>query len=152
MLPGARFAAFQSVVFSRPSAILAAVLALLIVAGCMSLNIGGNSDENGALVQTGTVSVPANAELEVYYPVPYAGPPNLEIEDWHQDCVITEQKDNHFRIRNNHGSWSRNVSWKARGLRVPPAVIVNPPPQRDPLEVPVSGPQDTAPVQMGQPR
>ena len=65
MPPGARFAPFRSFVFSRPAALLAAVLSTLIVIGCMSLNISDNGDPS-VLVQTGSIEVQAGQELEIF--------------------------------------------------------------------------------------
>ena len=62
MPPGARFAPFRSLIYSRPAALAAAVLSTLIVIGCMSLNIS-DSDPN-VLVQTGSIEVQAGQEVK----------------------------------------------------------------------------------------
>jgi len=124
MPPRARFASFRSLVFSRPAALAAALLTTLIVIGCMSLNISGTGDDPSVLVQTDTLDVPAGRDLEVFYITPYASPPNLVIDDWHNDCVVTEQKENHFRVKNNNASFVRTVRWTARGQR---GAVADPP-------------------------
>jgi hypothetical protein len=173
MPPHIRFAPLTAFVFSHKVAALAAGTVVLIVLGCMSLNIGPQTNEDGTVTQDDTVSVPANSEIEVFYPIPYVSPPHLIINEWHDDCVVTEQKENHFRIRNRNNFFARSVSWTARGIRVPAAVVVPPqgspdgppvarvvplgPPDRQPqgalppAPVPVTEPS-LPPAQLGQPR
>lgn len=92
-------------------------------AGCLSISLGGwrQHEDPNVLKQTGSVSIPRGEIREVYYPVPYPSPPNLEIDDSFHHYTILEQKADHFRIRNDNGSW--HVTWTARGVRVPPAIV-----------------------------
>ena len=101
------------------------VVFVAICLGCMS--IGGRTEivnrDDRASSQTGKANVPGGQQLDVYYPVPYATPPNLEIAD---EFVIVEQKADHFRVKNT-STFSRTVNWTARGVPIvipgQPAVI-----------------------------
>ena len=118
-------------VLSRPVGILAGSITLLIFLGCMSLSIGCRTEPDSTTCQEGKVSLRKGQELDVYYPIPYASPPNLEI-NWDADeCEIIEQKADHFRIRCKR-QCEATPHWKARGLKCPPpgttpTVIVAPP-------------------------
>ena len=151
MPPRFRFAPFRSLVFSRPAALVAALLTTIIVVGCMSLNL--NTDDPSILVQTNSIEVQAGQELEVFYAAPYAGPPNLVIDDWHNDCVVTEQKENRFRVKNNNATWVRTVRWTARGQRAPTPVrdaTTRPPFAKDEAPAVQEGPPP--PAKIGTPR
>jgi hypothetical protein len=108
---------------------IAAGLALLLIAlGCMSFSIESGErvswvGNEAVLEQKGMVSVKDNDIVCVYYPIPYASPPNLPIEDTFQHYTILDQKPEYFRVR-NEGGWP-NVKWTARGLKAPPP---SPPP------------------------
>ncbi len=65
--------------------------------------------------QRGKVAVPPGEELDVYYPVPFASPPNLRTETTFSDCSVIEQKPDHFRIKNPN-VFSRDLTWEARGV------------------------------------
>jgi len=105
---------------------------LAFALGCMSIQLGGrneviqNDDATG--LQSGRVDVPPGAVLDIYYPVPYQGPPNLTVETFWQDCLIVEQKADHFQLKNPSGS-AREVTWKARGLRMATSqpIVTQPP-------------------------
>jgi hypothetical protein len=112
----------------------AAVTALIFL-GCMSISLGGGSttceshNAEDVLAQEGETTVPAHGQRVVYYPVPYASPPNLELKScwssWHE-CALVEQRPDLFRVH-NPGAFSCTVSWTARGVRgAPPAVTVPP--------------------------
>jgi hypothetical protein len=100
----------------------------------MSLSIGGRTEivspDGITYLQSGTVHVGPGHEETVYYPVPFQSPPNLALEEpWH-DWQIVEQRPDCFRIK-SLSSFSRDVRWTARGLRVVPAPVPPPfpPPQ-----------------------
>src|SRR5205823_6219837 len=109
--------------------------------GCMSLNI--SDSDPSVLVQTGSIEVQAGQEVEIFYAAPYAGPPNLVIDEWHNDCVLTDQQGNHFRIKNNNATWVRAVHWTARGQRAPKPEATNPSYAKDGM----SEPKETTAVQ-----
>jgi hypothetical protein len=121
---------------SRQVGALAGTILILIFLGCMSLSFGGLSigcktEPDGTICQEGKTSVHKGEELDVYYPVPYASPPNLVLCGSSDDCEIIEQKADHFRIRCK-GPFDRTPQWQARGLRCPPpgatpTVVVTPP-------------------------
>ncbi|MGH7169376.1 MAG: hypothetical protein ACRELF_05865 [Gemmataceae bacterium] len=120
-------------VLTRPVGAAAGAVLILIFLGCMSLSIkiGCKSEPDGTTCQEGKVYLREGQELDVYYPIPYASLPNLELSGDDDDCVIIEQKADHFHIRYN-GTIYAKPHWKARGLRCPqPAAIapvIVPPP------------------------
>jgi hypothetical protein len=155
-------ARISNILFSPQVAALAAVMVTLVILGCMCLSFGGGgtttiTHEDPTLPQEGSVKVPANSQLDVFYPVPYGAVPNLTIEDSHGDCLIVEQKENHFRIHNKALA-AVSVEWKAKGVRVAPAQTVTPPTEvienlnaSPPIKGPI--PVDTPPnVKVGQPK
>ena len=143
-MPEQRTGRVWTVLFSRKVGVLAAGLVVLIFLGCMSLSFGERAPEAAPdcspLVQKGEVTVPVGAEQDVYYPIPYASPPNLTIHEPFLDCVIVDQKPDHFRIRNERKGILLGgcpaVEWTARGLRASAnlapvtALPVGPPPAR----------------------
>jgi hypothetical protein len=124
----------ERVLFSRPAAAISAALSVGIFLGCMSISIGCRTaeeakpcpDDSSVLAQEGKVrSVHlASADQTIYYPIPYAAPPNLELHDPHGIYTVVEQKETHFRVRVSHtvgSTWDGDsVTWKARGVRCPP--------------------------------
>ena len=117
-------------------AALGMVMLLLAIAqtGCICLSFGGTSEseDHATFVQTRKLVLQPGQELDVYYPVPYASPPNLEIEDTWRSCVVIDQKPDHFRIRSDSRFgqvFGEDVKWTARGIRAatPIAVSVQPP-------------------------
>jgi hypothetical protein len=120
---------------SRPVGALAGATFVLIILGCMSLSFGGlsigcRSEPDGTLCQEGDLKLLAGQDQEIFYPIPYVSPPNLELSGDVDHCEIVEQKPDHFRIRNPKGATSC-PHWRARGLRAaptPPAVFVTAPP------------------------
>src|SRR5947209_430843 len=99
----------------RLTAIFSAVAIIAIVTGCMSLQIGGRTShhvtsesigEDGVFTEQGVAHLKGSGDMDVYYPVPFQHPPNLELTDDSDRCDIVEQKEDHFRLHNPH-------AWKA---------------------------------------
>lgn len=136
---------------SRPPALLrlaglfAGTLLLVILLGCMSISIGGKHmicppEEEGGCMQQGETRMPPHGEMDVYYPVPFASPPNLELDDV-RDVVVLDQKADHFRVRYDGPFPSNSIKWKARGTRAvggaaPPQPMPWPPPAPQPAPLP----------------
>jgi hypothetical protein len=123
----------ERILFCRRAAALAAAVWVAIILGCMSISIGGRqittgTHQDGAFVQEGKVHVGPGCEQVVYYPIPYCSAPNLEIDSCLHQCVVLEQREDHFRLVNN-GVLPRTVDWTARGVRAAP---VGPPPAPPP--------------------
>ena len=122
---------------------------VLVILGCMSISIGGfssvHSDDPELLVQEGKVHLSPNGSETVYYPIPYAHIPNLELSGGiiENEWILVDQQEDHFRIestrKNGIGTW---VCWKARGLKMAPVNPVAPPP----VPPPSSEPLPSAPV------
>jgi hypothetical protein len=107
--------------------VFAAIVCPMMSMGCLSLNIGGwsqKADDPSVVAQTGSTAIPKGQEATVYYPKPYASPPNLELDDTFRNYKIIEQKADCFRVRNESGTW--DLKWTARGVPVQPAVVVTP--------------------------
>jgi hypothetical protein len=111
--------------WERRVAIAGGVAFFVCVLGCMSLNFGRMETVQPveANVQTGKVTIPANQTLEVFYPTPYVVTPNLVVDSTWNDCKIVEQKANEFRIQ-NPSSFAREITWKTRGEKMPPEVLL----------------------------
>ena len=134
---------FVSWPLTRRAGVLgAAAVVFLILLGCMSISIGkfGGpaccTEPDGTFCQEGEVSVPANTVREVFYPVPYANRPNLEISDLFSHGELLDQKETSFKVR-NASSFAVTLSWKARGVRVispTPEPTLTPPPAPVPVE------------------
>jgi hypothetical protein len=102
---------------------------VLIMLGCMNISLGGHDDlfgssgssDSGVFAQEGKVSLLPSGEQVVYYPVPYASTPNLELDDSLHACEIVEQSATCFRVRIRSGinTNMQSVTWKARGVRAP---------------------------------
>jgi hypothetical protein len=131
-----------SVLVRRALALTAVLGFVVIVLGCMSLTIGGRTElvqsEDGCVAQHGDVTIPGNQELDVYYPIPYPVPPNLVISDCLNCCKIVAQCPDHFRVK-NEGALARDITWKARGVRMTAPVVPVPPPVLPPV-APAPGP------------
>jgi len=114
----------------RPAlCVVLVIVCSLLSMGCLSLNFGNwtshNNEDPSVLSQTGSARVTKGQIADIYYPVPYASAPNVELDDMFHNYEIVEQKADHFRVRNNSGSW--DVKWTARGMRVAqPAIVVQP--------------------------
>jgi hypothetical protein len=125
--------------------VAAAVVTLLIFLGCMSISIGEKTTEivnDGSFVQEGNVRLRAGAEQVIWYPIPYASPPNLQMDD--DDCVILEQREDHFRVGNTDHHFSSSTHWKARGVKATPPPV-DPPPLAAPGLPPAPVPVPTSP-------
>jgi hypothetical protein len=126
---------------SRLASAALASVAVTVLLGCMGISIGGRyelpretaADCGDVLTQEGSVSLRSGGEQEVYYPVPYAFPPNLEFPTAPSWVQVVEQKADHFRVKCDAGCSQMWVSWKARGVKysAPPA----PPPLQAPAAV-----------------
>jgi hypothetical protein len=134
----------------RTLGIGAAIALLFILLGCMSISIGRFSStgsttaDDGTFCQEGEVTVPGNCVREVYFPVPYAHPPNLEVSDTFNHGELLEQKEGSFKVRNS-SAFSLTITWKARGIKVGAVPIAPLPP------VPIEPPLPPAPVPVDAP-
>ncbi len=99
---------------------LAAFVAFSI--GCMNLTFGGRheiaspkeAEVAAEGLQRGKSYAPYAQEVTVYYPVPYASPPNLEFEDdAKRQFIVMEQRPDCFKIKNTQVG--AEFTWKARG-------------------------------------
>jgi hypothetical protein len=103
------------------AAITAGVVACVISIGA-NLLLGRVSAPGGRLTQEGKVSLGAHGEREVFYAVPFAGPPNLELETplggvfAMENVKLKEQKADHFTIQNTGGG-RHELRWRAEGIR-----------------------------------
>jgi hypothetical protein len=157
-----RIARISNFIFSPQIAALAAVMVTIVIFGCLSLNFGGSDavHDDHVLAQEGSVNVPPNTQLEVYYPIPFGSTPNLIIDDCDGDCQLAEQKENRFRIFNKNPAKSHAVEWKAKGMRIIAALLDRPPVLETPPDISVPppvkgppGPGETQPnVKVGQPK
>jgi hypothetical protein len=103
--------------------VLAAVVAAFVAAG-VSIGVNvlfrGTGAPGGLLIQQGKLRLKAGQQQEVYYPIPFAGPPHLElegsVEDWRK-VVLKEQKADHFTVECPGLHPSDEVRWKAEGIR-----------------------------------
>jgi hypothetical protein len=142
----------------RAAGALSLAALAVIVLGCMSLSFGGRNytthlvEDDGLLCQEGKVKLGCSEERAVYYPIPYASPPNLDVSAGIVEVAVLDQKPDHFRVR-----WAPGISsgppplvcWKAKGLRrvaVPCAAPVTipetvPPPKLPELPAPVEQPK-----------
>jgi hypothetical protein len=72
------------------------------------------------LTQQGSVTVPANSQQEVYYPVPYASPPNVQLSGpgvSQGSIQLKEQKADHFTAQCTSAHFTFEVHWRAEGVR-----------------------------------
>jgi len=75
------------------------------------------------LSQQGKFWIGAGASEDVYYPIPYSSPPNLQVEFSQgpftlQNVKIIEQKPDHFKIECPSPLGGRaEFRWRAEGLR-----------------------------------
>ncbi len=102
----------------------------LLATGCLCLNIGGcdHPENDGVLTQSGEAICGPGRPVIVYYPIPYATPPNLEIRDCFKKCTVLEQKADCFTIAQDSRSFP-SVEWTARGVRAQPLTPIAPPTQ-----------------------
>jgi hypothetical protein len=123
-----RWNGVNQLLFSKAAACVTTCLGIVIVLGCMNISLGGHSaavalplaEEPGAFEQAGRLPVRTGPDPQVvYYAVPFAAPPNLEIEDPSGLCDIVDQKENCFKVRfhANVTASPQSLAWKARGSR-----------------------------------
>lgn len=134
---------FLDKLLSAPVGVTASCLMLAIFLGCMSLEIGNRTvqappGEEGVLCQQGEAHVPANASQFIRYPIPYPRKPNVEISCTFDDCLIAEEQEDGFMLRNPN-CLSRTVTWKARGMKCE----TPPPPSPAPVPAPPTLPAPT---------
>ena len=138
---------------SRLVAAVAAAIIVGIFAGCMSLSIGGRTShhvtseaasEDGIFLQQGVARIKGSGDIDVFYPVAYQRPPNLELGEDSDHCEIVEQREDHFRVHNS-SPFKGEVQWKARGVRVSSAAATAP------VSPPASPPPDPPPPQTSEP-
>jgi hypothetical protein len=119
---------------------LVVLLLPTVTTGCICLAFGGREqrDSEEPFTQNGKVMVQQGQELDVYYPVPYASPPNLQIDDTLNVHVIVDQQADHFRLRNagfaKASAWP-GVEWTARGMRAPTPSPATPAPTAAPAQL-----------------
>jgi hypothetical protein len=111
---------------ARAAVALGSVVFLAFCLGCMNFSFGGKSDVVAAadaeIAQKGKTFVRPGEEICVYYPAPFQSPPNLELVNNAYIVQITEQRADHFRVK-NMGQAGVNLSWEARGVKVAPSVV-----------------------------
>ncbi|MBI3412225.1 MAG: hypothetical protein HY040_28170 [Planctomycetes bacterium] len=114
-------------VWQRVALVMGAVAFIGFSLGCMCLNFGssakteGVASDDGAFTQNGQINVPNRQEFVVYYPVPYASPPNLVVEpNVIAGCTVVDQKADHFVVRSDR-TFPCELKWTARGVRTPSA-------------------------------
>jgi hypothetical protein len=149
--PSNRKPRIGSTIRFRAVAAMAAVALILIILGCMSFSIGGKTmilgPEGNPFEQSGAIELRPGAEQDVYYAIPYASTPNLEIDSMFDDVELVEQHADHFRVRNtSNGLLSRTVEWKARGVKVPPPGPITVTPLSPTPVAPSNPPPPPAPV------
>jgi hypothetical protein len=133
-------------ILSPPVGMTATCLLLAILMGCMSLSIGNRTVEappceEGVLCQQGEVHLAANTTQFVHYPLPYPRKPNIEIDSTFDDCVVAEEREDGFLLRNPN-CLGRTVKWKARGMRCdPPPAAPNAPAPSSPPTLPPPTPE-----------
>ena len=93
----------------------------------------------------GSFAKPTGEPITIYYPVPYASPPNLELREPLNKCRITAQRADSFRIvPDSPGMLDPN--WTARGVKsisptpiLPVPAIVAQAPANEPAPVVPTG-------------
>ena len=133
--------------YFRHRSILAAGLALAIAtAGCMSpfspsrTVVSDAPATAGVAVDTGKLVVGPHAFQDVYYNVPFAAAPKLEVPDHWGKCQVVMETPTRFRVLNHTGS-DLEVDWKAVGAKAAPAPLpVLGPPQAREIAAPVAAP------------
>jgi hypothetical protein len=113
---------------SRPMALGAAVLSTAIILGCMnfSFSVGGSEHKNGdeeVLCQEGETTLQPGQSLEVFYPIAYEHPPNLELSSTFNEYDIIDQRMDCFRVRNRDQLHTTSITWKARGTKCLPKPV-----------------------------
>lgn len=100
--------------------LLALICVPLLATGCLCLNIGGggcdHGEPDGVMAQKGELNQGHGGPVTVYYPMPYASPPNLELHDPFHRCKVLEQRADCFVVVMD-GPGIPSVDWTARGVR-----------------------------------
>jgi hypothetical protein len=85
----------------------------------------GSSAEAEPLVQSGDLTPPVTPDLygwrgpvEVFYPIPYASPPELTFPVAPQSFRVKEQRADGFKVEITGGT-ERTPTWRAKGLPQP---------------------------------
>jgi hypothetical protein len=89
--------------------------------GATAVKPGKATKAAGTLIQQGTCSVRSEPPAEVFYPIPFAGPPHVSLSGANAaDCVLVEQRADHFKAKlGPNFPFVTTVTWKAEGLRGP---------------------------------
>jgi hypothetical protein len=103
------------------AAIVAALVSVVLIFGFRAFQ--GNAaygpeilEHNQLLKQQGKAAVAGEKPIDVYYPIPYASPPNLTVQG--DQIEIVEQKADHFQLKKKDSSpGAIEVQWLAQGLR-----------------------------------
>jgi hypothetical protein len=77
-----------------------------------------STDTDRVTRQSGSLRVPEGKELDVYYPIPYALRPNVQISSVFNHSLVIEQQPDHFRVK-NPSPFAEDINWEARGVTIP---------------------------------
>jgi hypothetical protein len=128
------------IIQNRWVTLAAAIVGLSIFLGCMSCEVNSHcvcsTEPDGTTSQEGETTLQPREERDIFYFIPYAYPPNLEVSAPWNEGVIVEQKEDHFRVRNKDLYHCSDVKWKARGIRADKIVKAVPMVPPIPLSVP----------------
>ena len=108
------------------------VLLACIILGCMTFSFGpeSSSPSDDLLEQEGEFNL-SELSQTVYYPIPFASPPNLTLGDNIHHAEIEEQAADHFKVR-FHIVAIGTTTWKAKGIHgarpSPPEPVYTTPP------------------------
>jgi len=109
----------QGLLLRRSAGVVSGLGFLVIILGCMNIQLGGRTvlqEDSLTLTQQGSIAASSGQEVDVFYPVPYASPPNLVLEDFTHNYTVVDQKPDRFRLRNN-GPFTPTCEWTAHGVR-----------------------------------
>jgi len=105
--------------------LVATVVSAVVATGVsviINLIAAGIGPRDDRFIQEGNVTVPLNGEREVFYAIPFAGPPNLDLRRLNGDInalKIKEQKADRFVLRYEAGmGFPAELHWRAEGMRV----------------------------------
>jgi hypothetical protein len=101
--------------------VLIAATVAAVVATAISVGVQSWVAKGDRLIQQGKVMVAIGGEHEVFYPVPFASPPNVQLEgngvNWNA-IKLTEQKPDHFKIKSTADfGLAQEIRWRAEGVR-----------------------------------
>jgi hypothetical protein len=146
MVSSAKSLRMGELILSRLVGAVSGAFLALVLLGCMNFAIGNReiASHDGLLAQEGEIHLGPKEEQDVYYPIPYANIPNLELtDDFSTCCKIIDQKEDHFRIHNTCLS-DIEPHWHTRGVR---AGLLPTPPQPLVRSSPPDLPSQPVPVQ-----